>query len=46
MAVALDIPGAQAAGLERNDRVVEAREATPVLGDQRRIELVVPVARN
>ena len=44
--MALDVARAHAARVERDDLVVEAGKAPPVLGDQRRIEAAVPIARN
>ena len=44
--VAVDVPRAHAAGVERDNLVVKARKAPPVLGNQRRIEAPVPIARN
>ena len=41
-----DLAGAHAAGVHRDDLVVEAREAALVLGDQLRIEARLAVARH
>jgi hypothetical protein len=41
-----DLAGAHAAGVQRDDLVVKAREAALVLGDQLRIKPGLAVARN
>src|SRR4051794_32169050 len=41
--VALDLPDREAAGVHRDDPVVEARQPPPVLGDQLRIEGREPI---
>src|SRR6266511_1070974 len=43
--VALDVAGRHAAGVEREDLLVEAVEGTPVLGHDPRLEAALPVAR-
>jgi hypothetical protein len=42
----LDLTGAHATRVERDDLLVEAREAALVLGDELRIEAPVTIARN
>ena len=44
--MALDLPDAHAAGVHRDDLVVEARKAALVLGDQLRLERAAPIARD
>ena len=44
--VALDVARAHAAGVQRDDLVVETGKAPPVLRDQRGVESAVPVARD
>jgi hypothetical protein len=44
--VRLDVPGGHASGVERDDLLVEPREAPLVLGDQRRLEPTLATAGN
>jgi hypothetical protein len=41
-----DLAGAEAAGIERHDLLVEAGEAALVFGDQLRVEAALPIARH
>jgi len=41
-----DAPGAHAAGVERDDLIVETREAAAVLVDQGRVETAMAIAWN